>query len=431
MDGTLWIVQVVVIVGSFIAMIHYNLVALASRTGGRIRKRRPDTPLRYVFMVPCLNEEAVIAATIERLLNYREQPDIWVIDDGSDDATPQIVQAYVARTGRVRHMRRDLPNARQGKGEALNACYREMVREYTEQGIDLDHVVVCVMDADGLLDPNALQVADRLFADPKVGGAQVAVRIRNRETFRGRLQDIDFFVFGTILQNGRNRIGSVGLGGNGQFTRLSALMSLGHTPWTDCLTEDLDLGLQLLIKQWRLVFTNRTAVHQEGLVAIDKLVRQRTRWVQGQFQCWKRVPEVVRMQGSWYTKLDLVYHLLWPAMTCLLFPIAVIVSWGYFLLSMWSGEGPAVSNLPFAVLTYVIAFLPSVMVTLYYRSRSRDISLPRTIVLAHLMPLYQMMWLVAGWRAVGRMISGKNGWAKTARIGQPPSERLADTGSRA
>lgn len=118
-------------------------------------------------------------------------------------------------------------------------------------------------------------------------------------------------------------------------------------------------------------------------------------------------------------------------MTCLLFPIAVIVSWGYFLLSMWSGEGPAVSNLPFAVLTYVIAFLPSVMVTLYYRSRSRDISLPRTIVLAHLMPLYQMMWLVAGWRAVGRMISGKNGWAKTARIGQPPSERLADTGSRA
>jgi 1,2-diacylglycerol 3-beta-glucosyltransferase len=427
MDILLWIVQAVVGVGSLIAMVHYCIVAYASR-GGSISPRRTSsaTPLRYVFMVPCLNEEMVIAATIERLLKYRERPDIWIIDDGSDDATPAIVQAYARSTGgQVRHMRRDAPNARKGKGAALNACYREMVREYSAEGIDPGQIVVCVMDADGLLDPNALRAVDRHFADPRVGGAQVAVRIRNRETFRGRLQDADFFVFGTILQNGRNRIGSVGLGGNGQFTRLSALMSLGDTPWTDCLTEDLDLGLQMIIKGWRLVFTNRTAVHQEGLVDVDKLVRQRTRWAQGQFQCWKRVPELLRMRAPWYTKADLVYHLLWPAMTCLLFPLAVLAAWLLFILNVFQGMSLSPESLVPPMLTYMIAFMPGVMIALYYRSWSRDLSFPRALVMAHLMPLYQFIWLVAGWKAVGRMISKKNGWAKTARIGTGASQPAA------
>ena len=56
--------------------------------------------------------------------------------------------------------------------------------------------------------------------------------------------------FTEIFQRGRQRVGSVGLGGNGQFTRLTALQSLATAPWTDCLTEDLDLGIRLLCRGW-------------------------------------------------------------------------------------------------------------------------------------------------------------------------------------
>lgn len=132
------------------------------------------------------------------------------------------------------------------------------------------------------------------------------------------------------------------------------------------------------------------------------------------------------MRGAWYTKLDLVYHLLWPAMTCLLFPVAVLAAWGFFLLHLWQAEGSSGSFVPAALLTYIIAFLPGLMITLYYRSRSRDISLPRTVWLAHLMPLYQLIWLIAGWKAVGRITSRKNGWAKTARIATAPVELFAE-----
>jgi len=104
----------------------------------------------------------------------------------------------------------------------------------------------------------------KLFGHEDIGAAQTGVRIINRHSIMVRLQDIEFFSYARIFQQGRNHLGSVGLGGNGQFTRLSALMSLGATPWTECLTEDLDLGLQLVIKGWRLAFTDKAFVHQQG-----------------------------------------------------------------------------------------------------------------------------------------------------------------------
>ncbi|MGH2968452.1 MAG: hypothetical protein ACRDK0_05240 [Solirubrobacteraceae bacterium] len=46
--------------------------------------------------------------------------------------------------------------------------------------------------------------------------------------------------FSRLVQAGRDPLGSVGLGGNGQFVRLSALQDMGDSPWSRCLTEDLD-----------------------------------------------------------------------------------------------------------------------------------------------------------------------------------------------
>ena len=156
-------------------------------------------------------------------------------------------------------------------------------------------MIVAVLDADGRLAPNALIEVAPFFADPAVGGVQIGVRMYNaKEKLLARMQDFEFVTFTEVFQRARQRIGSVGLGGNGQFNRLSALRSLGSAPWTKCLTEDLDLGIQLLTRGWLNCYCPTTHVSQQAVVQFRRLVRQRSRWYQGNLQCWRRIPEIVR-----------------------------------------------------------------------------------------------------------------------------------------
>ena len=47
----------------------------------------------------------------------------------------------------------DLPEARQGKGPALNSGFRALVARVGELGLDPTRTIICVMDADGRLTP--------------------------------------------------------------------------------------------------------------------------------------------------------------------------------------------------------------------------------------------------------------------------------------
>src|SRR5205823_12889997 len=88
----------------------------------------PPDRLFFVFVLPCLNEEVVIRGSIERLLALPSADfAVLVVDDGSDDGTAEIVREFEG--DRVWLLRRTPPNARQGKGEALNAAYRHLLSE--------------------------------------------------------------------------------------------------------------------------------------------------------------------------------------------------------------------------------------------------------------------------------------------------------------
>lgn len=86
---------------------------------------RPRPPARrdgvnLTFLIPALNEAAVIGATLENLRSTVPDARLVVIDDASDDGTDRIVADLAARDSRVRLLRREFPNARQNKGRALN-----------------------------------------------------------------------------------------------------------------------------------------------------------------------------------------------------------------------------------------------------------------------------------------------------------------------
>ncbi len=87
--------------------------------------------VRWCVLIPCLNEEAAIGNIIQSVLALGVP--VMVVDDGSDDRTPEIVGTLPVTL--LRHPQR------RGKGEALRTGFREALR----QGFD----AVLTMDGDG------------------------------------------------------------------------------------------------------------------------------------------------------------------------------------------------------------------------------------------------------------------------------------------
>ena len=70
---------------------------------------------------------------------------------------------------------------------------------------------------------------------------------------------------------------------------------------------------------------------------------------------------------------------------------------------------------------YVIAFGPALIYAwIYWRiERSEGLSLFKSVGYAHLFVLYGLLPSLYGWRAVARELTGRTGWAKTAREAEP------------
>lgn len=376
-----------------------------------------DPGCDVIVVIPCLNEERVLGASLERLLLLpHPRLRVLVVDDGSDDGTAAVVQDV--SDPRVHLLQRVLPMARQGKGEALNAAIKHVLDGGIGEVADVESTIIVVVDADGRLEEHSLHEVLPGFADPTLGGVQIGVRINNRHaSLLARMQDFEFVLYTEVFQRGRRHLGSVGLGGNGQFVRLSALTSLGPKPWTHSLSEDLDLGVRLLIAGWRLDFCRHAAVHQQGLVDLGRWVRQRTRWFQGHLQSWGLVPDVLgRLSGR--RRADLYYHLTSPFLLLVssLFTLAFL-AW-IARLGMDVVAGQAHFSWMW-VSSYLFAFGPMVLLATIYRrveTTKHSFGLLQSIGLAHLYVVYATLWYIAGWRAVGRTLRGRTGWVKTDRL---------------
>jgi glycosyltransferase involved in cell wall biosynthesis len=131
-----------------------------------------DTPACCV-LIPCLNEARTIGAVIESIL--AQNIPVLVVDDGSDDGTPDIVGRLPVTL--IRHQER------RGKGAALRTGFRAALEHGCEG--------VVSMDGDGqhvAADIPRLLAAARRYPGHIICGA----RIRHRErqpTYRRRAND--------------------------------------------------------------------------------------------------------------------------------------------------------------------------------------------------------------------------------------------------
>ena len=418
--------------GYFLAAVSFYyaiLFVLSMRVFARRDPARGPRPA-MALIVPAHNEEAVLRGALESLtcLEY-DRYVVIVVNDGSTDATAEHARSFEP-TGRVLVVDRPVEVAGLGKGAVLNEGYRVLNRLLEEEhrlvaGFG-DDVVVGVVDADGHLEPYALDEVARLFADPRVAGVQMGVIIGNAgEGLIERCQDLEFVGFTHLAQAARDRIDSVGLGGNGQFTRLSALRSLGRPPWTDCLTEDLDLGLHLTRRGWQIRFCGTTSVTQQGVRTVRAWLRQRTRWAHGHYQCWHHVPRLLTAtRVRLATRLDLTLYVLFVAFIMFVAANVAIGIGGATGLIWVNNEflaflppGPARN-----VAMEVIGISPVVMLLVRYQQHTpRPLRWWELPAYGATFALYAYLWTFASLLAWFRLVGGRVGWTKTRRVTQEAS----------
>lgn len=438
-DGLpLWALPIFIVAAALIIFSTASLVILGIRAGSQLRKAAraesggaglaDESDYLWVFMVPALNEETVIADSVGRLSEVRvTHKRILVIDDGSDDRTGEVLAGI--REPDLTVLTRVAPDARQGKSEALNDAWRYLHRvvlgEGTYRGWDPQRVIVTIVDADGRLDPMAGRVA-RFFADERTGGVQSQVRIYNRGSLLTIAQDLEFGVFGTVFQLGRTGWGTANMGGNGQFNRLAALDEIAVEdsegrigPWrAGRLTEDQDIGLRLIHSGWRGAQSSTVTIDQQGLHSLRALYRQRTRWAQGGWQVLDLLGPTFRNPhiGA-VAKCDELWYLLTPVVQAWV-GLSVVLS----VVFLATGISRPPLTVFIVVLAYVFSALPGVIGVLLAR-RGRGLrGFIVGVVLAHLYLVYSWLIYPVVYRALLRQLTGAKGWAKTKREAIAPAD---------
>lgn len=418
----------------------------------RHRPGPTGSPDRYDwhFFIPARDEAAVIHNTIDMLRQRFPSAHVWVIDDASLDATAQIVDRFEASDALVHLVRRQLPYARTGKGDALNSAYDALNRHLGEREreragavVDRDRVVVGVIDADGIPAANCLDVisAEYLFGRPEVGAVQICVRMVNRNdrtpfpdagpvtNLLGRLlvrmQDLEFRGPISAIQLVRQRTRTVGLGGNGQFARLSALDVVAGSddvPWHGSLLEDYELSLHLLMAGFTNEYTMDTLVDQEGLPNLRRLLTQRTRWGQGTMQCGSYLPAIWSSQHvSTMGALEASYYLIQPWLQLvgsLLIPVPfAVLAYNVHQNPAAMGQFLVSGGWMLVLLFTLLGLAPFVLWGPLYARRGEPNVRPFHAFgygIAYALCI-STFYNITCWRALFRILGGRRGWAKTRR----------------
>jgi cellulose synthase/poly-beta-1,6-N-acetylglucosamine synthase-like glycosyltransferase len=276
---------------------------------------RSPLTLPVSVIVPAFNEGAGIVAAVQAMTALRyPRYEIVVVDDGSTDGTvelllrqfdlvevPRVVPGEVPYRSQVLsvHVARGNPEAltvvrktNGGKADALNV------------GINLArHPLVCMVDADSVLDPDALLSVAKPFGDDplRVAACGGVVRIANGCKVIGgrvidvrmppqwlvRVQVVEYLRAFLMGRTGWSRLGGlVVISGAFGIFRRDLVVRIGGMA-RDTIGEDAELVVRLHHylrergEDYRVIFVAEPVSWSEAPSSLTALGRQRRRWHRG------------------------------------------------------------------------------------------------------------------------------------------------------
>lgn len=435
----LWrdIALLVVTVAATASLTYISLLLIAYGRRPAVQGGDPSV-FEWHLLVPCRDEESVIAATVSAARTSFPNVHVWVIDDDSEDATAQIVRELMDFDVRVHLISRVRPAARTGKGDALNTAYEQVAAYVDQDSTARERVIIGVLDADGFLSENALELlaGPDGFDNAEIGAAQLEVWMKNRADRKPRpqhgwlrnilgrylirMQDIEFRTSNSAMQLLRVQTGTVGMGGNGQFTRLTVLDALTEhhgKPWGRKLSEDYELGLNILSLGYRNHYVRQAHVSQEALPYFRRLLTQRTRWAQGIMECASNLPALRRsgtMSSTGFLEVHYFMSQPWIMMlNLLLIPVLLVLA----VLDGSIGSLTDTATTVTALAGLAVLVLPYALWGPLYRrwGPERQIGFLSAVGLGLGYLVYVYFTYIYYPRAIYRMVTGRTSWAKTRR----------------
>jgi cellulose synthase/poly-beta-1,6-N-acetylglucosamine synthase-like glycosyltransferase len=364
----------------------------------------------FTVMLPARHEEAVVADTIQRLVELEYPTDlvqILVVMESSDHGTIDIVRRKITDLheqgiDHVEMLTFDDPPI--NKPHGLNVGLARATGD-----------VVTIFDAEDEPHPDILGVVNTIIVCEGSPVIQCGVQLMNyADRWFSSLNVLEYFFWFKSRMHYHAAMGTVPLGGNTVFVRRDLLLIANG--WDQhCLTEDADIGIRLSASSIpiRVVYEDALVTREETPPTVQQFVRQRTRWNQGFLQ--------VLLKGDWLRLPTRSQRLL--ALYTLGFPIFQMLMVLYVPISLWS-----IMSAKVAVLVAMISMLPLYMlfiqlaisaVGLYEFTSVHRLRCTRSAVLQLLVSYMPYQWMLgyAALRAVWRQARGEGGWEKTVHTG--------------
>ena len=437
------------------------LTALAWRDmGSELRARRylaldevfrsPLTPGVSVI-VPAFNEQAVIVDSVRSLLALRyPRHEVVVVSDGSTDRTIAVLEEefdlapvrVALRNGistaavRATYVSRTHPNLlvvdkeNGGRSDALNAGVNAARNPY-----------VCVIDADSMLEPDALlKVSKPILDDPQLlaatGGTIRIVnscrvdygRVVDVRAPRSRLatiQVLEYLRAFLVARVGWSSLNALGIisGAFGLFHR--SLVEAAGGYWNDTVGEDFELTIRIHRhlrergEPYRIGFVSDPVCWTEVPEQFATLSRQRRRWQRG---LWEGVRRHCRMIGN--PRYGVIGLVAMPYFLIFEFLSPVFALTGLLITVVWWILG-GLSTFYFIAFLLVSIGLGLLLTTAalaleefnYHRyHRRRDVARLLAYAVFENLGYHQLHDV---WRAIGYLdiARGKTGWGAQPRRG--------------
>jgi biofilm PGA synthesis N-glycosyltransferase PgaC len=258
----------------FIAL-YFEVVLLISFFERKPSGKSAALPSRYptvAMIVPCYNEEATLAGTLDSLLALvypADKLEIIVVDDGSRDQTRAIGEAYAARHPQITfHAKHN-----GGKYTALN---------YAIERTQAD--IVGCLDADSFVVEDALVEAVKAFEeDPSAYAITPAMKVHHPRRLLELMQSVEY-TFGIFYKKMFDNLSAINvLPGPFSIYKRAVFDIIG--PFRHAHnTEDMEIAFRMHSHGLKIVNAHNAVVYTKVPATVRALVKQRTRWSQGFLQ---------------------------------------------------------------------------------------------------------------------------------------------------
>jgi cellulose synthase/poly-beta-1,6-N-acetylglucosamine synthase-like glycosyltransferase len=381
---------------------HYVASAKEQKSVDGIQLDFPSVSL----LIPAHNEEKVIGRTIEAMtaLDYpKEKLKIVVINDGSKDATAEIVSRYAKQHSNVKLLTIPPGEGGKGKSRALNIGVSKTSSE-----------IIAVYDADNTPDRASLKyLVAQLLLHPELGAVLGKFRTVNKaRNMLTRFINIETLSFQSILQAGRWKLFKVStIPGTNFVIRRSLLTKLGG--WDEeAITEDSELTVRIYMENFRVKYIPYAVTYEQEPETWKVWIRQRTRWVRGNnYVVSKFVKEIPRFKNKF-----LGFEIFYLLSLYYIFLVAIVASDIFFILGVTNVIIILLPGPYTAVWILAVAlFLLEIFLVLSYDREDT----PGNFLLMILMYItYCQLWIYVVGRALWADIVTKESrtWVKTERF---------------